>query len=432
MFLMHDRSGTRNTIFRALCLLGLAATASAASAADWPQWRGPNRNGISPETGLLKEWPAGGPKLVWQKKDLGEGYSTPAVAGGRIFFISNQGLENESVHALNEKDGEPIWSTRIGKVGNPNQNPPYPSARSTPTVDGNFVYALGSDGDLACLDAAKGEIKWQKSLRKDFGGEPGVWAYAESPLVDGDAVVVTPGGKEATLLALNKSTGDVIWKCPIAEGDPAGYASIVIVNAAGRKQYVQFAGKGLVGVDANTGKFLWRYDRTAKGSFADIVTPVEKDGYVYTASPNAGGAAVKLVAAGDGVQAEEAYFAKKLPVAIGGAVVVGDFMYGTSRDQTMCVEFKTGTVKWTKDRAMAPASILYADGRLYLHGEKEGDVALLEATPESYKELGHFSPPDLPADRVGKAWQYPVIANGRLYIPDWGTLWCYEIKAAGQ
>lgn len=400
--------------------------------ADWPQWRGPNRDGISQETGLLKKWPENGPKLIWQQKGIGTGYSTPAIANGRIFLVSNKGLDNEFVQALQVNDGKQIWSTKIGKVGNPDQNPNYPAARSTPTVDGNLVYALGSDGDLACLDAATGNIKWQKNVRKDFGGKPGVWAYAESPLVDGDAVVVSPGGKEATLVALNKQNGEVIWKSPVPEGDAAGYASIIIVNAAGVKQYVQFLAKGLVGVDAKTGKFLWRYDRTAQNSMANIASPIEKDGIIYSCTHYTGGGAVKLAKDGDGVKAEEIYMQRKLPTAIGGAVVVGDYLYGTSRELTLCVNFRTGENKWVHQRDVAPASILYADGMLYLHGENAGDVALVEASPDGYKQVSHFTPPDVPTDRGGKekaAWQYPAVANGRLYIADWDTLWCFDINA---
>jgi outer membrane protein assembly factor BamB len=411
--------------------IAICAVIGVASAADWPQWRGPNRDGISKETGLLQEWPAEGPKLLWQQSNLGDGYSTPSVVGDRIFLVSNKGLENEFVQALSIDDGHQLWQTHIGKVGKPKQNPNYPGARSTPTVDGEVLYALGSDGDLACMDIAKGKIRWKKNLQTDFGGQPGTWAYAESPLVDGDVVVVTPGGKDATLIALNKKTGDVFQKYPVPEGDAAGYSSIIIVDAAGVRQYVQFLAKGVVGVDAKTGKFLWRYDKTTGRSPANISTPVAGDSCIYTGTHYTGGGLVKLSPDGmGGVKTDEVYFDKKLPTAIGGEILLGDYMYGTNKAQFFCVEFKTGKIKWDKDRTMAPSSLCYADNRLYLHGETDGDVALIEDSPEGYKEHGHFTPPNIPEKRPGKAWTYPVVANGRLYIHDFGTLWCYDVMAA--
>ena len=207
-----------------LGLIGALALGSASiiSAADWPQWRGPQRTATSPETGLLKEWPAAGPRLVWQVKDAGQGFSTPSVVGDRLYLVSNEGLQNEFVRALNVADGKPVWSTRIGKVGNADQQPSYPGARSTPTVDGETMYALGSDGDLVALETRTGRLQWKKSVRTDFGGVPGMWGYAESPLIDGDTLVVTPGGSTA-LVALNKRTGDVIWKSTVPGAEPAGY-----------------------------------------------------------------------------------------------------------------------------------------------------------------------------------------------------------------
>lgn len=426
-------------------LLALSALTLAAPAEDWAQWRGPNRDGICKEQGLLQEWPKDGPRLIWEQHDLGTGYSTPAIANGRIFLVSNKGLDDEFVQALSEKDGKQIWSTHIGKVGNPDQQPNYPGARSTPTVDGDTVYALGSDGDLVSLSAADGKVIWKKSLRADFAGEPGVWAYSESPLVDGDALVVTPGGDDATMLKLHKKDGSLIWKGhpePDKKQDEtdaqsnkkqkknaAGYASIIKFNAAGKEQYIQLLGGGLVGVDAATGKFLWLYDHTSKGSPANIATPVCADGCVYSGTQYTGGGLIKLLPDGKGVKYEEVYFEKKLPRAIGGEVLHDGSLYGTSKEQTECLDFKTGEVKWSKDHGIAPASLLYADSRLYLHGEEQGDVLLLEASPGGYKELGHFTPSDVPADRVGKSWAYPVIANGRLYIHDWGKLWCYDVKA---
>ena len=213
----------------------LCLCVTSVAVADWPQWRGPERSGVSKESGLLKQWPAGGPKLLWQVNDLGDGYSTPVAVGNRIYMMSNHGMDNEFVQAISAVDGKVLWTSRVGNVGNPNQNPSYPKPRSTPTIYGALLYALGSDGDLACLDVKTGKIKWSKSLRKDFGGQPGEWAYAESPLVDGDVVVVTPGGPEAALVALNKKTGAVIWKSAIPEAGTAEYASAIVVQAAGHK-----------------------------------------------------------------------------------------------------------------------------------------------------------------------------------------------------
>jgi len=425
---MNDRHrlqlSHRLTLSAALAVLVVGSGVS--RAADWPQWRGPQRDGISAEKGLLKAWPAGGPKLLWQAKDLGSGYSTPAVAKGRLYLVSNRGADNEFVQALNARDGKQVWSTRLGKVGNPDQQPAYPGSRSTPTVDGSLLYALGSDGDLVCMETAAGKVRWRKNVRTEFGGQPGVWAYSESPLVDGDVLVCTPGGREATLLALNKKTGDVIWKFAVPGGEQAAYASAIVVNAGGVKQYVQFLQKGVVGVDAATGKFLWRYDQTAQNSPANIPTPVAHDGFVYTATARGGGGLVRLKAAAGGVTAEPVYFERRLPTSIGGAVRVGDYLYGTTTGGMLCVEFATGQVKW-QERGIGAGSVCYADGNLYVHGENN-QVALVEATPEAYREKGRFTPPDQPDRGKSQAWAYPVVANGRLYIHDSGSLWCYDVK----
>jgi outer membrane protein assembly factor BamB len=412
--------------FVLVCFGFALAIHSVADAANWPQWRGPERNGISTETGLLTEWPEGGPKLLWQKGDLGGGYSTPAVVGNRLYILGSAGLDNEFVQALDvAKNGEQIWRKRIGKVGEPDQRPPYPGARSTPTVDGDRLYVLGSDGDLLCMDAASGNTVWQKSLRTDFGGDPGEWAYSESPLVDGDTLVVTPGGSEGTIVALDKNTGEPIWKTPIEGGEEAAYSSVVISNAGGVKQYVQFLGKGTVGVDAATGKLLWRYDRTAEGSPANIPTPLVHEDYVYTASGRGGGALVKLNKTPEGFVVEEVYHDGNLPKAIGGTVLVGDYIYGTTNDALKCIELATGDVKW-QDRALGAASICLAEGHLYLHGEN-GEVALVEATPEGYREKGRFTPPGAPDRGSSKAWAYPVVADGKLFIFDTGVVWCFDV-----
>ena len=405
---------------------GLALAASAIHAEDWPQWRGPNRDGISGETGLLKEWPKEGPKLLWQVKGLGGGYSTPSVKGDRLYIINNEGLENEMLKCLSTKDGSKVWSVRIGKVGEPNQNPSYPGARSTATVDGEEVYAFSSDGDLVCLSVADGKEKWKKSVRTEFGGKPGRWAYAESPLVDGDVVVCTPGGESATMLAVDKKNGEVIWKSAVPGGDAAGYASIVISTIAGTKQYVQFVEKGLIGVEAKSGKLLWRYDRVAQGSPANIPTPVVFQDHVFAGANRTGGGLVKISSTDGKWSAEPIYFESKMPTGIGGVVKVGKELYGTSGRATLCLEFMTGQIRW-EEPGIGAASTLFANGQLYMHGEN-GQVALVEASPEGYREKGRFTPPELPNRGNSKSWAYPVVANGKLYIHDLGTVWCYDVS----
>jgi outer membrane protein assembly factor BamB len=400
---------------------------------DWPQWRGPARDGISNERGLLKQWPEGGPKLIYQVNDLGDGYSTPTVVGNRIYLMSNQGMDNEYVEARSTQDGKQIWATRVGNVGNPEQNPNYPKARSTPTIDGNFIYALGSDGDVACLEAKSGKIIWQKNIRKEFGGTPGEWAYAESPLVDGDAVVVTPGGAQATMLALNKKTGALIWKSAIPGGEEAGYASAIVVQGGGRKQYVQLLSKGIVGVDAKTGQFLWRYNEAAKGP-AQFFTPVARGEYVYGGALSVGGALVRLKANGGSVAAEQVYFERGLPNGSGGAVIVGDHIHGTDTKRTLvAAEFATGKVSWKADD-FGMGSVAYADGRLYLH-LTSGELVLVEATPEGFRQQGKFMPPAQPKRKQAgqypeSAFTHPVIANGRLYLRDLTTMWVFDIKGS--
>jgi outer membrane protein assembly factor BamB len=295
-------------------------------------------------------------------------------------------------------------------------------------VEGDVLYTLGSDGDLVSLETAGGKIRWQKNLRADFGGQPGQWAYAESPLIDGDALVATPGGAQATIVALNKKTGETIWKSAVPGGDAAAYASAIIVETAGRKQYVQFLAKGLVGVDAKTGQFLWRYDATGKGQ-TNIPSPVASNGYVYTAAGRGPGGLVRLTATGQGVTAEQVYFERGLPNSNGGSLVVGNTHYGTTDGGLVAADWMTGKVNW-QNASMGGGAILYADGRLYIHSEN-GEVILVEAAPDAYREKGRFTPPDQPKHARGameKAWPYPVLANGRLYIRNLDVLWCYDVR----
>jgi len=381
---------------------------------DWPGWRGADRTGVSQEKGVLQEWPSGGPQQVWKATGIGEGYSTPSVADGKIFVIGAKGKE-EFVFALNAEDGSELWKQKLGgkaQVG-------YEGSRSTPTVDGNLLYALSSGGDLACM-GTDGKMKWTKNLGKDFGGSYGGWGYAESPLVDGDRVVVTPGGKRATMVGLNKKTGKQVWKSEIPSGGSAAYSSILPIQVGPAKQYVTFLSRALVGVDAKTGKLAWTYEKSANGT-ANASTAVARDGLVFSASGyGTGGGAVKA-----GLKdAEEEYFVNQFQSHHGGFVLIGDYVYGTNNSELLCMEFKTGKIVW-ENRCVGKGSIT-AVGDLLIVRSEQGPVALVRATPDGYKELGKFRQPE----RSGQqAWPYPVVANGLLLLRDQDILLAYDVKA---
>lgn len=411
-----------------LALTGLALTLSLAVgiAADWPQWRGPNRDGISRDTGLLQEWPKDGPAVRWKLTDIGPGYSSPAVVGGKVYIQTTKD-QDEFALCLDEKTGKEIWRSPIGKVGK-NRGQDWPGTRASPTVDGDRVYCLASAGELTCL-GTDGKQKWQKDIFKDFSGLVGTgimsWAYSESVLVDGDAVICTPGGDTATLAALNKMTGAVIWKAPVEGNDSAEYASIVALEAGGVKQYATFLRKGVVSVEAKTGKVLWRYAKTVDFG-ANILTPVVYQDKVFTAGSRSGGGLVEIKAADGKVEAKEVYFEKSLGSSIGGAVLVDGHLYGTTTGGGLyCVEFATGKEKW-REKSIANASLCYADGRIYARSHTTGDVYLVEANPKEYVERGHFKQ----ADRTKTpAWPHPIVANGGLYVRDMNVLVCYEVGA---
>ncbi len=395
--------------------------------AEWPQWRGPNRDGISNETGLLTEWPVDGPKLRWQVEGLGKGYASVAIADGRLFTLGQVDKDTHLI-ALNAADGAKLWSTPVGP-GNPN---------CTPTVDGDRVYALGREGDLVCCDAKSGDVVWRKNFGRDLGGKMmSGWGYSESPLVDGDRLICTPGAPDAEIAALDKRTGDVVWKsaAPADWGgtkgkDGAGYSSVVVSHGAGVKQYVQLTGRGVVGVAAADGKFLWAYNKIANGT-ANIPTPIPTGDLIFCSSGYGTGAALlKLVKDGDGVKAEEVYFLKPdvLQNHHGGMVLVGDYVYcghGHNNGFPMCIELKTGKRMWEQERGAGEgsAAVLYADGHLYFRYEN-GEMALIRAAPEKYELKSRFKL----ASVKGRSWPHPVIVDGKLYIRDQDALLCYDVK----
>jgi outer membrane protein assembly factor BamB len=390
------------------------------SGADWPQFRGPKRDDVSTETGLLQTWPAEGPQLVWTAKGVGGGYSSLSVVGDRIYTLGNHGKVTK-VMALERDTGKVIWSSEVGAAGG--------DLGCTPTVDGEHIYAIGQDGDIVCVEAANGKRAWHHNLKEEFGGKIGTWRYCESPLVDGDRVICTPGGSDATMVALNKLTGEVIWKCAIpTKHNESGYSSVVIANVGNVKHYVQLINGGVVGVRTD-GQFLWKYEKLGPNT-ANIPTPIIMGDYVFSSvGYGKGGALLKLTADRDKVTATEVYFNKELTNKHGGVVLVDGYVYGDHDDSghPFCADVKTGKVLWKKGRDGAgeqSASVTYADGRLYFHYQN-GVVALVEASAAGYKEVGSFTVPKT----QGPSWAHPVVAGGRLYLREGDMIYCYDVRA---
>jgi outer membrane protein assembly factor BamB len=393
-----------------------------AAAFDWPQWRGPNRDDLSTETGLLPAWPKPGPALLWKATGLGGGFSSVAIAGPRLFTLGERGDANY-VLALNLADGKIGWSTRFGKSGAPGWGG-FAGPRGTPTIDSGLVFALGQYGEVICVTADGGQAVWQKNLTTDFGGSRPEWGYSESPLVDGDQVVLTPGGSQGTLVALNKKTGAPIWHSA-GWTDKAHYSSIILAEIDGVRQYVQLTDQSVAGVAPKDGRVLWKAAR--KGATAVIPTPICADNCVYVTSGYDIGCNLFQVTGGAAFNATQLYANKVMVNHHGGVVKVGDCLYGYSDGKGWtCQEFKSGAARWQEKNKLGKGSLVCADGRLYCREEAEkGVVALVEASPAGFVEKGRFTPPD----RSGKkSWPHPVVAGGRLYLRDQDILLCYNVK----
>jgi outer membrane protein assembly factor BamB len=399
-------------LFPAIVLLALAHQALAQPAADWPQWRGPNRDGISKETGLLKQWPAEGPPLVWKASGAGGGYSSFSVANGKLYTMGLRG-EREYVIAFDVATGKEAWSTPHGSAF---RNDRGDGPRGTPTVDGDRVYALGGSGDLTAFNASTGKIIWTKNVLREFGGSNITWGISESPLVLGDKVLVNPGGPGASIVALNKSDGKLIWK---SQSDKAGYSSAIPVELNGTTQVVFFTAQRAVGLDAKDGRLLWEYGRPAN-NVANVATPIARANRVFISSDYGTGGGVIEIKADN--KAEELWFTKDMRNHHSSSVLIGDYLYGFSSAILTAIRFDTGEIAW-RDRSVGKGSLVYADGNLYCFSEN-GVVGLVEATPAGYKEKGRFriAQGNLPT------WTHPVVVGGRLYLRDQDTIYAYDVR----
>ena len=404
---------------------------------DWPQWRGPNRDGIAAEQGLLETWPKDGPKLAWELRDLidiGAGYGSPAVVGDKVYIIGANGAKQDAaefVTCLAVATGKRIWQTPLTTTPGKFNDGWGGGPRSTPTIDNGMLCVLGATGDLVAMDCAEGKIQWTKNLVKDFGGKIPTWGYSESVLIDGEQVVCTPGSKFG-MIALNKATGKTIWQCKEFT-DGAGYSSIVIAEVGGVKQYVQQTMTSAVGVRASDGKLLWKAGEIGR-KIAVIPTPVLADGYAFfTAGYGAGCELFQLTPDGDaGTKATTVYTKNStFQNHHGGVVRLGDYLYGHSdAGGWLCFDMKKGEDVW-KDKGVGKGSVSSANGYLYCYGESNGTLALVKAAPQKYDEVSRFKIPATSKLRPnsGKVWAHPVIAGGKLYLRDYELLYVYDIRA---
>jgi len=405
----------------------------AKSSAGWPQWHGPNRDGKSPDTGLLKSWPAGGPKLLWKVTRMGQGWSTVSIGGGLIYTTGRKKASNPATvpekRTVDQRPGKRLFMMAIdmqGKVKWDRDITPaftgnhvYQGSRATPTYDNGNLYLLSGLGVLGCYDAKTGDTKWTRNM-KEFGAKKPRWAYAESVLILGDLVIASPGGK-AFMVALNKTTGKTVWK----SGEYAGaqYCSPIHVVYKGVGMIINGSHKGLIGVHAKTGKILWTKE-FASGNMASAPTPSFEDGYVFWAvGYGKGGICLKLSVSGKEVTATEAWRTNDIRTQYGGYVILDGYIYGNNMYKWACVELKTGKTIW-KAEGVRKGSITYADGMLYLYGIDKGQIALAAASTKGLKLVGNFN-----VAGKGPSRANPVVVGGRLYLRYDDNLYCFNVKA---
>ncbi|MHC4406377.1 MAG: outer membrane protein assembly factor BamB family protein [Planctomycetota bacterium] len=403
---------------------GDSKTESAKTVGNWPQWRGPNRDNVSGDTDLLKEWPTNGPPLLWRVEGLGEGIASVSIAGGRVFTLGYRD-ELEYVTAVSAETGEQLWMTPIGPAVAESRLMRWLGQR-TPTVDGERLYAVRSDGGLVCLHVEDGCELWRKSYAKDFGTKRPAWGICDYPLVDGDKLICSPGGSEATIVALNKENGEVIWKTSVGDKEPSSYVATVVTEGGGIRQYVTFLRKGLVSVAASDGRLLWRYEKLT--AIANSVTPIVRgDSILSYNGYGSGRALLKLVADGDDVKLQEEYVhSGYLDPFQDSTLWVGDYVH-TFRQRGILDRYdaRTGeSMTLAKRIGGGISSMTFADGHLFLRNS-EGLVSLIEATGDDYVEKSRFTIPD--HERAMGATN-PVVTGGRLWLRDDNHLFCYDVR----
>ena len=395
----------------------VAPLAQQSAPTDWFQWRGPNRDGISAETGLLQDWPKSGPPQVWKITGVGNGYSSFSTSGGRLYTLGARS-GNEYVIAIDRATGRKLWETLNGRRY---ENDRGDGPRSTPTVEGDRLYVLGGSGDLTCLETATGRKIWSINLVQKFGGVNPYWGYSESPLIVGDRIIVNAGGRRASIVAVAKADGSTLWQ---QHSDGAGYSSPVLMRTGSLSQVIFFTESHTLAVDPRDGRLLWTYNKANNGT-ANVATPIVRGTRVFVSSDYGTGAALLEVrAAGNLATANEIYFTRDMRNHHASSVLVGDHVYGFSSSILTALKFDTGTMAW-RDRSIGKGSLIFADNRLYLYSE-DGVIGLAEANPAGYREHGRFT---LAQQSGLPTWSHPIITNGQLIIRDQDAVYAYNVRA---
>ena len=404
------------TIICGTLLVSITAAQQPAPA-EWFQWRGANRDGVSQETGLLPEWPKSGPPQAWRTSGVGNGYSSFSASGGRLYTLgARAGIEY--VIALDRATGKKIWETQNGRRF---ENDRGDGPRSTPTVEDDRLYVLGGSGDLTCLENATGKKIWSINIVQKFGGVNPYWGYSESPLIVGDRILVNTGGRRAGIAAVAKADGSTLWQ---QHSDGAGYSSPMLMRTGSLNQVIFFTESRTMAVDPRDGRLLWSYNKANNGT-ANIATPIVRGTRVFVSSDyGTGGALLDVRAAGNLATANEIYFTRDMRNHHASSVLVGDHLYGFSSSILTALKFDTGAMVW-RDRSVGKGSLIFAENRFYLYSE-EGVVGLADASPDAYRERGRFS---IPQQSGSPTWSHPIISNGLLIIRDQDNVFAYTVRS---